>query len=111
MKININYALLDPVFLFIMFTDQWFTIPFCLSNLSTSLVSIFLFCVILDLQSDPCWPPAWHSVAFDMVAVLVIHFVAMGKYPRKVTEGRGGLSWLIVQNTANRGEEVMAARA
>lgn len=45
----------------------------------------YVLCMILDLQSDPCLPPAWLSLAFAMVAVLVIHFVAMGKYPRKVS--------------------------
>lgn len=85
-KINISHSLLDAVFLFIMFTDP---VIHCsiLSFKSKHIVdqNFYVLCMILDLQSDPCLPPAWHSLAFAMVAVLVIHFVAMGKYPRKVT--------------------------
>lgn len=85
-KINLNHALLDPVFLFIMFTDPVVRYSI-LSFKSKHIVGQYFYvpCVILGLQSEPCWAPAWHSVAFGVVTVLVLHFVAMGKCPRKVT--------------------------
>lgn len=70
----------------------------------------YVLCMILDLQSGLCLPSlALFGICHGSCVSYTL--CCYGKIPKESILGRGGLAWLMVQNIAYHGEEVMAAGA